>query len=76
VGRFGVQDRCLVQYKVAMPVQHCVEQHYFTEKFVILYEISEHRMKTADYQSAARYWFNYLRKAAARANGRRLATSD
>jgi hypothetical protein len=29
----------------------------------ILYKISGRRKKAADYQSAARYWFNYVRKA-------------
>ena len=32
----------------------------------ILYKISGRRMKAADYQSAARYWFDYLGKAAGR----------
>lgn len=32
----------------------------------ILYKISGRRKKAADYQSAARYWFNYLRNAASR----------
>jgi hypothetical protein len=29
----------------------------------ILYKISGHRKKAADYQSAAQYWLNYMRKA-------------
>ena len=32
----------------------------------ILYKISGRRKKAADYQSAARYWFNYLRNAPSR----------
>jgi lipopolysaccharide biosynthesis glycosyltransferase len=32
----------------------------------ILYKIAGHRKKAADYQSAARYWFNYLRNAPSR----------
>ena len=59
-------SRYLVQYKVAIRLQHCVEQHYFTEKFVILYKIFGRRMKAADYQSTARYWFDYLSIAAGR----------
>ena len=38
----------------------------FIEKFVILYKISGRRMKAPDYQSAPRYWFDYLGKAAGR----------